>query len=65
MTDTIKSIAVGATGVAASLGAKEVIPTPDEITMFGQLLIQLAIGIATIWRLFKKPKKEQQYPFAE
>lgn len=57
MTDTIKHIAVGATGLAATVGAEELIPSPDQITMLGQLLIQLAIGIATIWKLFKKEKK--------
>jgi hypothetical protein len=31
-------------------------PSPDEISTLGQLLIQLAIGIATIWRIIKKPK---------
>jgi hypothetical protein len=35
-----------------------VIPSTDTIELLGQLLIQLAIGIATIWRIIKKPKKQ-------
>ena len=31
---------------------------PDEISTIGQLIIQLAIGIATIWKLIKKPKNK-------
>jgi hypothetical protein len=37
-------------------GAAEIPPT-DEIQNVGQLVIQLIIGIITIWKLVKKPKK--------
>jgi len=57
MNPQINTILVAATGLGATLGAAQIIPTPDEISMIGQLLIQLAIGIATIWKLFKDRKK--------
>ena len=58
MNTNINTVLVATTGVAASVGAEELIPTPDEISLFGQLFIQIAIGFATIWRLFKDRKKK-------
>lgn len=29
----------------------------EQIELIGKLLIQVAIGIATIWKMFKKPKQ--------
>lgn len=44
---------VAATGAINEVAA---MPTPDEVQTVGQLLIQLVIGIVTIWKLLKKPK---------
>ena len=51
---------VGELLVTAAGSVNEVasIPTPEEVQTIGQLLIQLIIGIVTIWKLVKKPKKE-------
>tara|TARA_R110000744_G_scaffold365848_1_gene474752 strand:- start:2183 stop:2365 length:183 start_codon:yes stop_codon:yes gene_type:complete len=57
MNQTTNTILVAATGLGASVGLEEIVPTPDEISTFGQLLIQLAIGFATIWKLFRDRKK--------
>ena len=58
--DKISTIATGGIGSLLVAGTDAVatatIPSPDEISTLGQLLIQLAIGIATIWRIIKKPK---------
>jgi hypothetical protein len=43
-------------GESAVAVADMVIPDPSTIQTLGQLLIQLAIGIVTIWKLIKKPK---------
>lgn len=54
---TIGTAGIGSLLVAGTDAvATATIPTPDEISTLGQLLIQLAIGIATIWRIVKKPK---------
>lgn len=50
---------------SASIGSVEAvnaIPTPDQLAEIGKLLIQLAIGIITIWKFIsemKKAKKKQ------
>lgn len=41
---------------AVSMADQVVMPTPDDIQSFGQLFIQLIIGIVTIWKMVKKPK---------
>jgi len=56
MKNTIDTLLIGGTGIAATLGVDAAIPTPDEISMIGQLIIQLVIGLATLWKMFKKPK---------
>ena len=54
---TIGTAGIGSLLVAGTDAvATATFPTPDEISTLGQLLIQLAIGIATIWRIIKKPK---------
>lgn len=55
---TIGTAGVGSLLVASTDAvASATIPSPDEISTIGQLIIQLAIGIATIWKLVKKDKK--------
>jgi hypothetical protein len=58
--EKITTIATGGLGSLLVAGtdvvATATFPSPDEISTLGQLLIQLAIGIATIWRIIKKPK---------
>lgn len=56
MNKTIDTLLVGSAGIAATVGADAAIPTPDEISTVGQLIIQFIIGLATLWRIFKKPK---------
>lgn len=59
---TILTAGVGELLVAATGALNEVttIPTPEEVQTVGQLLIQLIIGIVTIWKLVKKPKKNDK-----
>ena len=59
---TLLTAGVGELLVAATGAVTEVasIPTPDEVQTIGQLLIQLVIGIVTIWKLVKKPKKNDK-----
>lgn len=48
---------------SASAGAVEAvdqIPTPDQLTEIGKLLIQLAIGIITLWKFLKEMKALKQ-----
>jgi hypothetical protein len=55
---TILTAAVGATAVEVA-GAVSM-PTPDEIQGVGQLAIQVIIALITIWKLVKKPKKDDK-----
>lgn len=45
----------GETAVALT-GAVQM-PTPDEVQSVGQLIIQAIIALITVWKLVKKPKK--------
>lgn len=58
MKSTILTAVGGEVLVAATGAVNEVaqLPTPDEVQTVGQLLIQLVIGIVTIWKLLKKDK---------
>ena len=58
MRSTILTAVGGEVLVAATGAVNEVaqLPTPDEVQTVGQLLIQLVIGIVTIWKLLKKDK---------
>lgn len=55
---TLLTAAVGATAVEVA-GAVNM-PTPDEIQGVGQLAIQVIIALITIWKLVKKPKKDDK-----
>lgn len=63
MQNTINTILTGATGVGL-VEATEVVssgmPTPSEINDLGSLVIQVIIGIITIWKLVKKPKEPKK-----
>lgn len=50
---------VGQVGVMLSTQVAEAIPSPEDVQTIGQLLIQLVIGIVTIWKLVKKPKDKK------
>jgi hypothetical protein len=54
---TVATGAIGAGAVEATNMLMTNIPTPDEVSTIGQLFIQLVIGVVTIWRIIKKPKK--------
>jgi hypothetical protein len=56
-TTTILTGAIGAGAVEATTLLTSNIPTPEDVSTVGQLLIQLVIGIVTVWRIIKKPKK--------
>jgi hypothetical protein len=53
---TIMTAVAGNVGVMLTTQVAENIPSPEEVQTIGQLLIQLVIGIVTIWKLIKKPK---------
>ena len=36
------------------------IPAPDEVQNVGQLVIQIVIGIITVWKLLKKQKEPKK-----
>lgn len=41
---------------AGAVEAVNAIPSPDQITEIGKLLIQLAIGVITLWKFLKEMK---------
>lgn len=56
--DKISTLLTAVTGSLASATTAIAIPTDDQISTFGNLLIQAVIAIATLVRLFKKKKDE-------
>lgn len=54
--DNTQTILTAAIGSASSLAASSAIPTNDEISTFANIIIQIAIGIATILRMLKQKK---------
>lgn len=59
MKEHVTTIGTGVVGTVLVQGAEAVQTIgPDEISTLGQLLIQLAIGVATIWKIIKKPKNK-------
>lgn len=52
---TILTAILGATAVEVT-GSVD-LPTPDQVQSVGQLALQAIIAIITIWKLIKKPKK--------
>jgi uncharacterized membrane protein len=53
--NTLLTAVAGETAVALT-GAVQM-PTPDEVQSVGQLIIQAIIALITVWKLVKKPKK--------
>lgn len=69
MTDKINTILTGFFGVSAvelTPVLMASVPTPQEITEIGQVLVQIAIGLVTLYRLLKgkpapiEPKKDEE-----
>jgi hypothetical protein len=63
MKDNLLTILTGSIGVAGVEVAEKVattMPTPEEVSSIGQLIIQIFIGIVTVWKLIKKPKNENK-----
>ena len=56
MTDTLKTIALGSAGILG-VEVSQVIP-PETISQIIQTVIQVLIGIATIWGLLRKNRKK-------
>jgi hypothetical protein len=56
-TTTIATGVIGAGAVEVTNVLMTNIPSPEEVSTVGQLIIQLVIGIVTVWRIIKKPKK--------
>lgn len=54
--DTLNTIATAVAGSMTTAAASVVIPTDDQITTFGNLVIQAIIALATVWRLIKRKK---------
>lgn len=50
----METILIGAAGAAASLGSGSI--DPDQISAIAQVIVQLIIGVATLWGLFRKKK---------
>jgi hypothetical protein len=63
MKDNIITLLTGSVGVATVSATEAVvnnIPTPEEVSSIGQLIVQIIIGIVTVWKLIKKPKNENK-----
>ncbi len=57
MKNAINTVMIGGSGIVASSVTGEIIPTStSDIASITQLIIQIAIGIATLFGLFRKKK---------
>ena len=59
MQNNLNTLLTGSLGAGLVEVTQAAIPAPDEIQSIGQLLIQLIIGIVTIWQMIKKPKPKK------
>lgn len=60
MRNAFNTLMIGGSGIVASSVTGEIIPTsPTDIASITQLIIQIAIGIATLFGLFRKKKVAQ------
>lgn len=57
---TLMTGSVGVASVQVTEAVATTIPSPEEVSSIGQLLIQIIIGIVTVWKLIKKPKNENK-----
>jgi hypothetical protein len=61
MQHNLNTLLTGTIGTAAVQIADQVtMPAPEDIQSVGQLLIQVIIGIITIWKMVKKPKAPKE-----
>ena len=56
--NTILTGILGVSTVEVTEVVAQSVPTPEEVSSIGQLLIQIVIGIVTVWKLLKKKKDE-------
>lgn len=55
---TLLTAGAGAVAVETTSVVASTIPTPETISSVGQLIVQIIIGIVTVWKLIKKPKNK-------
>ena len=60
MKNTILTAITGETLVLLTGVTDTVVPAPEEVQNVGQLIIQVIIGIITVWKLLKKPKEPKK-----
>ena len=58
--NTLLTAITGETLVLLTGVTDTVIPAPEEVQNVGQLIIQVIIGIITVWKLLKKPKEPKK-----
>lgn len=57
MDSKINNFIAGVSGIIGTEAVQHAPPLqPEEITSIGNLLIQIAIGIATLWGIFRRKK---------
>ena len=54
-TNVVNEVAVKGNEVVEAVKVST-LPSPEEISGLGQLIIQAIIALITVWRLIKKPK---------
>jgi hypothetical protein len=57
MKNTLLVAAVGEAAIAVA--DKITLPSAEEIQAIGQLVLQIIVAVATIWKMFKKEKPKQ------
>jgi hypothetical protein len=60
MKNTLLTAITGETLVLLTGVTDTVVPAPEEVQNVGQLIIQVIIGIITVWKLLKKPKEPKK-----
>jgi hypothetical protein len=60
MQNKINTILTAAIGTSAVEVTQQMpIPSTEDVQNIGQLIIQVLIGIVTLWKMLKKPKPKQ------
>ena len=60
-TDTVKPVIIAAGGITGvQIADMMAVPGPEEIQSYGQLIIQLLIGAATLYRMVRDNRKDKR-----
>lgn len=60
MKNTLFTAITGETLLTVTGAMDASLPAPSDVQDIGQIVIQIVIGIITVWKLLKKPKETKK-----